>query len=110
MKIKVSNMYSSAGNPVANQFIITGIRLKLPVSIKGKGPRIIEGTMFQSYGSCIAFVPYDNSTGGYLVYLDENDWDYSVTTGKYRNNFLNEGIAETRENIAKGRYKLVDLN
>ena len=36
-----------------------------------------------------------------------NDWDYSVTTGKYRNQFLGEGIKETREKIANGTYKIL---
>jgi hypothetical protein len=29
------------------------------------------------------------------VYLDSNAWDYSVTTGKYRNQFLGETKRET---------------
>ena len=44
------------------------------------------------------------------IYLDEYYWDYSVTTGKYRNEFLGEGIAETRKKIASGEYILTDLN
>ena len=42
--------------------------------------------------------------------MDKNTWDYSRTTGKYRNEFLGEGIAETRAKIKKGIYKLWDLN
>jgi hypothetical protein len=33
------------------------------------------------------------------VYLDENKWDYSVTTGKYRNIFLGETRKETQKKI-----------
>lgn len=89
MKIRVRNMQSTRGNDVPNQFII----------------HTAEGTYFQSYSSVIAFEP----RGGKLQ-LDENTWDCSVTTGKYRNQFLGEGIAETRKKIENGVYELVDLN
>ena len=59
-----------------------------------------NGSVFKSYDSIIA-VKYKGK-----VYLT-NAWDYSVTTGKYRNQFLNEGIAETREKIKNGTYKLI---
>jgi hypothetical protein len=67
--INVTNMQSSNGNPVPNQFIIQD-----------------EGnyTIFQSYNTVIA-----KRVNG-KVYLDINSWDYSVTTGKYRNQFLGE--------------------
>ena len=81
-------MVSSSGNPVANQFIIYA----------GKN------TYFQSYDSIIVKNTPNNT------YLDKGYWDYSVTTGKYRNDFLGEGIAETRKKIASGEYKLRDLN
>jgi len=45
-----------------------------------------------------------------IIYLDKYSWDYSVTTGKYRNEFLGEGIAETRKKIASGEYILTNLN
>lgn len=64
-----------------------------------------EGVYFQSYSSIIAFRPY-----GGKIQLDRESWDYSTTTGKYRNQFLGEGIAETRKKIASGEYELVDLN
>lgn len=63
--------------------------------------------IFQSYNSIIAVKDYNK--GGKIT-LDHDTWDYSVTTGKYRNQFLNEGIAETREKIASGEYKLANLN
>ena len=33
-------------------------------------------------------------------------WAYSSTTGKHRNDFLGEGIAETRKKLLKGEYTL----
>jgi len=63
------------------------------------------GTVFQSYHSVIAI----RSESGEIT-LDESDWDYSNTTGRYRNLFLGEGIAETRKKIKSGVYKLADLN
>ena len=90
MNIRVKQMTSHrSGRPVANQFIIY----------------TSEGRYFQSYDSVIAFK--DNKGN---VTLDLNDWDYSRTTGKYRNEFLGEGIADTRANIESGRYKLENLN
>ena len=64
-----------------------------------------DGIYFQSYNSIIAL----KSKG--KIYLDENTWDYSVTTGRYRNIFLGDsGINETRKKIASGEYILTDLN
>ena len=86
--MKVENMTSARGNKVANQFIINSE----------------EGCYFQSYNSIIVKIE------GREVYLDEYYWDYSVTTGKYRNDFLGEGIPETRAKIKSGEYTLTDLN
>jgi hypothetical protein len=89
MKTKVKQMISnSSGNPVANQFIIY----------------TAEGDYFQSYDSVIVANNHGEIT------LDINTWDYSRTTGKYRNQFLGEGIVETRAKIESGEYKLADLN
>ena len=88
--MKVRNMTSSRGNKVANQFIITDNH---------------NNEIFQSYNTVIAM---RNDSG--IVYLDKYSWDYSVTTGKYRNEFLGEGIAETRKKIDSGEYILTDLN
>ena len=88
-KLKVKNMVSSRGNDIPNQFII----------------RTDKGCYFQSYNTVICFIDNDNN-----VFLDENKWDYSTTTGKYRNQFLSETIKETRENIKNGTYKLVELS
>ena len=87
--MKVKNMTSAQGNKVANQFEI--------YTDKGK--------YFQSYKSIIAFI--DNNG---KVFLDDYYWDYSRTTGKYRNMFLNNNIDEAREKIKSGEYKLKNLN
>jgi len=88
-RIKVYNMMSVNGSSIPNQFEIS----------------TPEGLYFQSYNSTIAFEAKDGS-----IYLDINKWDYSVTTGKYRNQFLREDKAETERKIKEGIYKLVDLN
>lgn len=80
--MKVKNMTSSRGNDVPNQFLI----------------ETNEGTMFQSYNSNIAF-KYNNGK----VVLGKN-WDYSKTTGKYRNMFLGETKKETQSKIDSGEY------
>ncbi|MBA7532439.1 hypothetical protein ES705_24665 [subsurface metagenome] len=88
LKNKISNMTSSRGNDVPNQFEI----------------QTDKGILFQSYNSIIAF----KSNG--KIYLDSYYWDYSKTTGKYRNDFLGETKHETEEKIKSGQYKLVNLN
>lgn len=82
-------MTSNNGNTIPNQFIID----------------TPDGKYFQSYNSMIAFWAKDGK-----IYLDENKWDYSVTTGKYRNKFLYETKAETQKKINERKYLLVDLN
>ena len=62
------------------------------------------GMIFQSYNSIIVFV----SEG--KVYLDASRWDYSNTTGKYRNRFLRETRKETERKIKSGEYILTNLN
>lgn len=64
-----------------------------------------EGTYLQSYRSIIAFRDLNGN-----VSLDERYWDYSQTTGKYRNKFLNETKRETEQNIEAGNYTLANLN
>jgi len=89
--MNVENMTSTSGNKVANQFLITDD----------------DGNQyFQSYESIIAKKSLDDG----IIYLDSYYWDYSVTTGKYRNAFLGESIAETRKKIASGRYFMANLN
>jgi hypothetical protein len=65
-----------------------------------------KGTYFQSYDSIIAFKPNDNRR----IQLDSYYWNYSKTTCKYRNKFLNERIAETRAKIERKEYLLTNLN
>ena len=90
--VSVKNMDSiSTGRAVANQFIIEYEGIK-------------PFRLFKSYDSIIV-IEYEGK-----VYLDEGTWDYSVTTGKYRNIFLGEGIKETREKIKDGTYILANLN
>ena len=86
--MKVKNMTSNKGNKIANQFIITD-----------KNNRY-----FQSYNSIIVKETEKKT------YLDSFYWDYSTTTGKYRNIFLGEKKSETEKKIKKGIYKLTNLN
>jgi hypothetical protein len=79
-------MIGSSYNRVLNQFII-------------ETPR---GTYFQSYKTVIAFKP---KNGPIIL---SRKWDYSSTTGKYRNIFLKEKINVTREKLLTGEYKKVD--
>ena len=96
MEVKVSNMTSDRSyRPVANQFIIT--------KYDNKGYKRKE--FFQSYDSLIVFVDY--SKKGRQIYLDEYYWDYSRTTGKYRNQFLGEQIEETRSKIKNGTSSML---
>ena len=97
--MKVQNMTSSRGNVVANQFIIENAIQKVPNLMEKQ-----IGTMFQSYDSSIVFKTSTNT------YLDKTFWDYSTTTGKYRNIFLGETKAETQKKIDSGEYKLTNLN
>lgn len=87
---KVENMTSSRGNTVANQFVIYAK----------------DESVFQSYSSIIAII--NHKTG--KTTLDKNKWDYSQTTGKYRNEFLREDKKTTEAKIKSGEYKLADLN
>ena len=92
--MKVYQMKSTrTGKSVANQFIISGD----------------DGTeTFQSYRSVIAIRKVIN--GERVTILDSDKWNYSKTTSKYRNEFLNETTRETKERIASGFYLLADLN
>ena len=89
---KVKNMTSSRGNFIPNQFIIN----------------TNKATIFQSYDSIIVACLKVGFT--MKTCLDENTWDYSTTTGKYRNIFLGETRKETERKIKSGEYILTDLN
>ena len=86
--VKVRNMKSNSGRSVANQFEI----------------ETDDATYLQSYDSIIA----KRMIG--VVYLDEYYWDYSTTTGRYRNMFLGETKKETQAKIDSGEYILTNLN
>ena len=90
--MKISNMQTSRGNATANQFIVFDS----------------EFTMFRSYTSNIVKTTFEE--GKRVVYLDEYYWDYSVTTSKYRNQFLGENKKETQAKIDSGEYILTNLN
>jgi hypothetical protein len=100
--MKVCNMLSSKGNRVPNQFLIKDTTMTIPDN--DRTLTLIEGDAFQSYNSIIAL--RSNSGDIYLDYL----WNYSKTTSKYRNQFLNETTAETRAKLLSGEYTLTDLN
>jgi len=85
---RVENMVSNSGNSIPNQFIIT----------------TSNGRMFRSYDSNIAFIPNDEN----IIYLGK-DWDYSRTTSKYRNQFLNMSSQEIKQGIEEGMIKVIDL-
>ena len=88
-KIKVKNMISEKGNDIPNEF-----EIYTP-----------EGLYFQSYNTIISFI---DNTG--QIWIDEDKWDYSSTTSKYRNIFLKEKKPETVNKLLKGIYKLTNLN
>jgi hypothetical protein len=88
--MKVKNMEGKNGQAVPNQFII----------MDDSG-----NEYFQSYDSMIAVKRLNGD-----VVLDVTCWDYSTTTGKYRNQFLGEKKAETIKKINSGIYKLEGLN
>lgn len=82
-------MTSNKGNDVANQFII----------------KTDDETIFQSYDSIIAKVDYENN-----ITLDSKYWNYSRTTSKYRNMFLNMSTDDIQKGIKSGVIKLDNLN
>ena len=88
--MNVEPIYSErSGRPVANQNIIHDD---------------FGNSFFQSYNTIIAKKNFD------CITLDKNYWDYSVTTGKYRNIFLGEPKKDTVKQIKIKNYELVDLN
>lgn len=86
--MKVQNLTSANGNKIADQFEIIDNNKRI----------------FQSYDSIICVI--ENG----IVTLDEYYWNYSKTTGKYRNIFLRETKKETEKKIKQGIYKLANLN
>ena len=99
--MKVKNMTNRNGRAIPNQFII---------SEEGRGANgnFTTKEVFQSYNSVIAVrTVWPNST---RIELDRDKWDYSTTTGKYRNQFLGETKRETENKIKSGEYILTNLN
>mgnify|MGYP001217671556 FL=1 len=88
--MKVKNITSRNGNKIANQFIVTDG----------------EFEYFQSYNSVIA----QRHISSGVVKLDVHYWDYSTTTGKYRNQFLGMDKKQTEKEIKAGRIDLINLN
>ncbi len=102
--MKVQNMKGKNGRAIPNQFIITGVGLTI------NNMNWHNSTVFQSYDSVIAVThPSANPLQPHVV-LDKNTWDYSKTTGRYRNQFLGETKKETQAKIDSGEYILTDLN
>ena len=59
--------------------------------------------LFQSYNSPIVA----KHNGQIYIF---RDWDYSTTTSKYRNLFLNEKKNDTLKKLKSGEYVAVDFN
>jgi len=97
--MKVTNMTNNKGNKIANQFIVYDDN---------------NNKYFQSYNSTIVKISnfIKNSDGLPLssISLDEKYWNYSTTTSKYRNIFLEETTKETQKKIDQGIYILTNLN
>ena len=87
--MKAYNLTSNNGNKIPNQLEI----------IDNNGTKY-----FQSYNSIIIKQTTNNT------YLDSYYYNYSRTTSKYRNIFLNETTKEIEDKIKKGLYKLTNLN
>jgi hypothetical protein len=85
---KSVDQFDGRNGAVKNQFII----------------QTDKGLVFQSYNTVIAAKIEGKR------YLDAKNWDYSTTTGKYRNQFLNETKKETEKKIKSGEYIMTDLN
>ena len=94
--IGVEQMTSRSGNVVPNQTILSDM----------------TGKTFVSYGSKIVYQSKDRASDGLPleIIVDENYWDYSRTTGKYRNEFMNMGVQDVRNHIKEGRIQVGNLN
>lgn len=89
----VKNITNRSGRKVPNQFIIRD--------------DVTSRTTFQSYDSMIVTIDYQNNT----ISLGA-DWDYSMATSKYRNQFFEEqgfsGLASTKalaDALKTGKYE-----
>ena len=86
--VKVEPMKGNTGNAVANQYIIND---------NGR-------VSFQSYDSIIATI-VDGE-----IFLDSIYWNYSKTTSKYLNKFLNMTSKEVHNAINTDSILFADLN
>ena len=87
--MKAYNLTSNNGNKIANQIKI----------IDNNGTKY-----FQSYNTIIINKTRNNT------YLDKYYYNYSRTTSKYRNIFLNENTKQIESKIKEGIYTLTNLN
>jgi hypothetical protein len=88
----VRNIEGRNGRAVPNQFVIDDGDVEY----------------FQSYKSIICKKEYGQRPA--KITLDAATWDYSKTTGRYRNQFLGETKTETERKIKSGEYTLANLN
>jgi len=88
-----------------------GVKNQYVLSEPGNGANgnFLKKEIFQSYDSNIVErITWDD--GRVDVRLDALKWDYSATTRKYRNRFLNETTQDIQHKINEGIYKLTNLN
>lgn len=62
------------------------------------------GELLEMYGNPVVL-----RQGGGKVILDSRYWDYSVTTHRYRGQFLGEDTATTRKKLESGQYEEANL-
>jgi hypothetical protein len=96
--IQEYNMISNRGNPVPNQIVIYDTC-------------DLSRVTFRSYDTIIAVIDTDLSADipQRKITLDCTH-NYSITTAKYRNQFLNMTSKEVEQGIKKGEIKVTDLN
>ena len=80
--MKVEQFTNDKGRPVANHFVITD----------DNGTRYLK-----SYNSIIVKIENGKITLG-------KNWKYSVTTSKYRSQFLRETTKQTQAKLDSGEY------
>tara|TARA_B100000131_G_C17752858_1_gene465869 strand:+ start:253 stop:597 length:345 start_codon:yes stop_codon:yes gene_type:complete len=109
------NMKSRNGNPVTNQIIIEEY-------LGNNSDGYYTELIFQSYGVTIAILTknedrnYNGSVTNDYLTLDKDNWDYSRTTLRYLNKFINENTefntntAKIRKLIKNDIIELSDLN
>lgn len=84
----INNMKSNKGRTVPNQYVI----------------RLDNCDVFQSYETVIAIRDYDLDE----VYLNKEYYDYSKTTSKYRNKYLELTTKEIEQKIKSKEFVLVN--